>query len=911
MPLIWFFLYCRWEYIRLGSEQDPTWRDFLQALAETGGARHYITLFEAPFQASVLNDSENNALRASSLMAIPPLPPGSQPLAGSTAVDLMGNNLTQWASDVQEVASYMWWPPEAAVRCPLVDMIGVLNRLEGLARVRYCRSCFGVGPGHQCSAVPCQVFGPMAALWAPPTLSYSAMVSSNETTASTSTAGVTPLSRLPPRDPAVELMDTLPPLTMENLLATAGVGRGRKPQTSPCIPTAPGLRQMRPKMPQQQAPTPGRQEAMQATPYQQQVFPPKRPAPKSSTTPSTSRDQGGPTGEAGGTRGRASSRGPQERRGRSRSSMRGSKKCRRADPNDSLMDRMANFVASGWRRDLTHFIGCCWSAQIGSLERDEWHAAITKFLAVMAKKKNHEWMDIKELMPLQFMPYMAKLFREVTGRDLSGLSHFTGWIGIGGYYHWRVVQQGLAHQVPHLAGQPAPRTPDAHPSGKSLPPNPPPTKTPSTGASGKQQDRSWGRQEPTPSQGGWPATSGQSGMTAAPKQSGKASTPHQGGEPASTGRSKPSAASGGPSNHPPGRGGAGNGAGTDWFQMYMRETQGGISEPPAPPYPVGMVEERREAVGHIYDRVAGKEPPKHNIASRALRAYYTRVDPQTLSTWACQILCMIAEYHMACVTRGSTVTSPILPRELAERLPPLADYTPPEDQSGATDVRIRDHWARTLRVAVLCHQLDMTLREEPGSSRTLVRSRHCCGDLLAYFLSPETTWELCFEDVVIQVLKENRRHLEMKRAKAVTSLTNCNRCRTDLHKEFNATSEAMQMVTDRASGVELEHWLNSCRPPLLQSSGLSPNTKISSKTAGCRKRRPARKKRSPRNGRRKRGDANAEMMEEMMEEEERENGEPSGPQGAAETKEVPPLVSAGDASLPRKMPSSCNRHPNL
>ena len=190
-----------------------------------GGARCYATLFEAPFQASVLNDSENNALRASSLMAIPPLPHGSQPLAGSTAVDLMGNNLTQWASDVQEVASYMRWPPEAAMRCPLVDMIGVLSQLEGLAR--YCRSCFGVGPGCQCSTVPRQVSGPMAALWAPPTLSYSAMVSSTETTASTSTAGVTPPSHLPPRDPAVELMDMLPPLTMENLLATAGVGRGR------------------------------------------------------------------------------------------------------------------------------------------------------------------------------------------------------------------------------------------------------------------------------------------------------------------------------------------------------------------------------------------------------------------------------------------------------------------------------------------------------------------------------------------------------------------------------------------------------------------------------------------------------------------------------------------------------------
>ena len=110
-----------------GPKRDPTWRDFPQALAETRGARCYVTLFKAPFQASVLNDSENNALRASSLMVIPPPPPGTQPLAGSTAADLLCNNLTQWASDVQEVTSYMQWPLEVAVRCPLMDIIGVLN----------------------------------------------------------------------------------------------------------------------------------------------------------------------------------------------------------------------------------------------------------------------------------------------------------------------------------------------------------------------------------------------------------------------------------------------------------------------------------------------------------------------------------------------------------------------------------------------------------------------------------------------------------------------------------------------------------------------------------------------------------------------------------------------------------------
>ena len=64
---------------------------------------------------------------------------------------------------------------------------------------------------------------------------------------------------------------------------------------------------MRPKMPQQQAPTPGRQEVMQATPYRQQVFPPKHPAPKLSATPSASQDHRDPAGEAGGAQGRSSS----------------------------------------------------------------------------------------------------------------------------------------------------------------------------------------------------------------------------------------------------------------------------------------------------------------------------------------------------------------------------------------------------------------------------------------------------------------------------------------------------------------------------------------------------------------------------------------------------------------------------
>ena len=384
-------------------------------------------------------------------------------------------------------------------------------------------------------------------------------------------------------------------------------------------------------------------------------------------------------------------------------------------------------------------------------------------------------------------------------------------------------------------------------------------------------------------------------MTTASRQSGNSSTPHQSSEPASTGGSRTQAASGGSFNHPLGRGGAGDGTGTDWYQMYMRETQGRVSEPPAPPYPVGTVEARKEAIGHIYDRVARKEPPSRNITSRALWAYYTRVDPQTLNTWACQILCMIAEYHMACVTQGSAVTSPLLQRELAEHLLPLADYAPPEDQSSTTDVQIRDHWARTLRVAILCHRLDMALSEEPGSSKSLVRSRHHWGDLLAYFLGLGTAWELRFKDVVTQVLKENQRHIETRRAKAAMSLGNCNRCRTDLRNEFDDTSEAMQMVTDRASVRELEHRLNSLQTSLTAIE--QAIVKYENILKDCRmQEEEACQEEVILPEWEEEGDTDAKMVEEG----EHGDGEPSGPQGAPKTEDAPPLVSAGDAVSPEE-----------
>ena len=151
MPLIRLFTYYRLEYIKLGSPNDPMWSDFPQTLTQTQGARRYMTLFESPFADSVLSESKNNALRASSLLAVPPPPPEVRPLEGLQGINLPEANLTQWASYTQDVALWMWKPPRVATSCPNKDITGILHKLENLSGVGFCHLCYALGGSCGCS----------------------------------------------------------------------------------------------------------------------------------------------------------------------------------------------------------------------------------------------------------------------------------------------------------------------------------------------------------------------------------------------------------------------------------------------------------------------------------------------------------------------------------------------------------------------------------------------------------------------------------------------------------------------------------------------------------------------------------------------------------------------------------------
>ena len=120
---------------------------------------------------------------------------------------------------------------------------------------------------------------------------------------------------------------------------------------------------------------------------------------------------------------------------------------------------------------------------------------------------------------------------------------------------------------------------------------------------------------------------------------------------------------------------------------YKRKRTNTDQQAPGHPFSLGSKMDRKEVMDAIYEDVAGQEPPQKHLTSRAISAYYPNFAPTAVKTVACQVLCMIAEYHLACATRGSTTTSPILPKAVEQYLSPLVDYAHP-GSTGLTDVHV-------------------------------------------------------------------------------------------------------------------------------------------------------------------------------------------------------------------------------
>ena len=382
----------------------------------------------------------------------------------------------------------------------------------------------------------------------------------------------------------------------------------------------------------------------------------------------------------------------------------------------------------------------------------EWVKLKDKFFTYFLPHKE-EALGIKERCPMDYMACIEEHFWRATDLRLNGLQDFMAWIKQGSYYHGLVAQQGHLHKCPHLAGVPLPRWPQVTPSESHQE------------SQMKVDTQTTSSSEPNARAMAAPVT--ETPVLETPvAQTPVAQTPAAETPVTET----PAAHSDTPA--PMETGGAGDG------QSWAECIEAGIDEEfqqdrPAKhrqsqsrrceqrlmlPFPLQDSEGRLTSVSQLYEHVEEQSATHHNVAGRGIMHLHPEMLPGKAMHLGNQVACMIVEYHLTGSARGPSSLSPILLTEAAAVLPPIKNYVPGVMFEGSRDVRVMDR-ARTLRVAVWLHRLDMAVGGDGMASDTLEASRYHQGPLLESFLTPMMS-NLTFQEVVDCVLHENRRASE-------------------------------------------------------------------------------------------------------------------------------------------------------
>ena len=129
---------------------------------------------------------------------------------------------------------------------------------------------------------------------------------------------------------------------------------------------------------------------------------------------------------------------------------------------------------------------------------------------------------------------------------------------------------------------------------------------------------------------------------------------------------------------------------------------------PRLPFPLLDEEGRLASIEKLYAYAGEQLAPRDDVAARAIRHLHPEILPQHARSLGNQVGCMITEYHLTSSARVSTTLSPVLPEAAKCLLPAIKTYVSNISFKGTQDVRVLDH-ARTLRVAVWLHHLDMAV----------------------------------------------------------------------------------------------------------------------------------------------------------------------------------------------------------
>ena len=351
---------------------------------------------------------------------------------------------------------------------------------------------------------------------------------------------------------------------------------------------------------------------------------------------------------------------------------------------------------------------------------------------------------------------MEHHFKALTGIRLKVLSQFTGWIKPGSYYHGVVARKGQLHLCLHLAGAVPPRGSQICPS---------------------QTQALVQKKEETPT-----------------------TSPHMPGEEGGT-------TQGARSNPPVPMEQGMVGPGQNGPRPAQRKN-GGEADPPSvaghrlgdgklaiPPFPLQDSEGRHEAVQQLYRHAGERVPARHDVAAQGMASHHPDLESGMAKSLNNQVLCMISEYHLTCLSQGLSYISPVLPEAAKNLLPSMEEYVAGGDFQGTQDARVLER-AKTLRVAVWLHRLDMAATGDGEASYSLEVAQHGRGPLLEFLLAPQAS-SLTFEEVVDPVLVENRYKIE-------SSLDNVWELRAQLQRELDDLTRAREGEPEKSAWKKMK-----------------------------------------------------------------------------------------------------------
>ena len=147
------------------------------------------------------------------------------------------------------------------------------------------------------------------------------------------------------------------------------------------------------------------------------------------------------------------------------------------------------------------------------------------------------------------------------------------------------------------------------------------------------------------------------------------------------------------------------------------------------PFPLQDNEGRHEVVQQLYWHAGGLTPACHDVAAQGMARHYPDMGSGEAKSLNNQVLCMISEYHLMCLSQGSSCISLVLLEAAKDLLPPVEEYLADGSFQGTRDLRVLEK-AKTLQVAVWLHCLDMAAAGDGMASLSLDVTWHSRGPLL-------------------------------------------------------------------------------------------------------------------------------------------------------------------------------------